>query len=242
MAAGINIASRTSDSVTLYLSGLDSSWTNGTRMAYWYLGHGNRGMPSETSYFQMDVRELEDGITSGGRVTFDGLEPNTEYGICCLIYYGSELLKETTGWVTTTDEEVGDIEITVPKWSWDKTNGTATDEQTAKAYDALIHNGPTKDFSYKVWNDMVEVVREILSQTGDKWNDDDGEYATPSQTKMSNTESGRTLTATRFNSLLYNIDSRYETELKEVSPGDEVKGSYFLKLANCINDWIDSYK
>lgn len=135
------------------------------------------------------------------------------------------------------DESDDDIEITVPKWSWDKTNGTATDEQTAKAYDALIHNGPTKDFSYKVWNDMVAVVREILYQTDDKWDGNGTEYASPSQTTMG---ANKTLTATRFNALLHNIDSRYDTGLKEVSPGDVVKASYFLTLAECINDWIDS--
>ena len=299
-------------------------------------------IPSTNNPFQSDVSELANEVSSGGHVTFYGLEPNTKYGIYCEIYHGSTFLKDLTGWVTTTDEDVGggdigggdvtsftvtvyfndktisstkittpsgsytgyygediystsvplysaviikanpakdcsffrwvyryvnngketdqlhdendtfyydgsdgdliiraegkidETEITVPKWSWKVSNGDATDEQTAKAYDALIHNGPTKDFSHEVWNDMVAVVREILYQTDDKW---DGKYATPNQTKMG---ADKTLTATRFNSLLYNIDSRYDTGLKEVSPGDVVKASYFLTLAECINDWIDS--
>ena len=234
--AGISISSKTSDSVTLYLSNLDESWTNGTRTVYWYLGYGDSGIPSESAYYKTDTASLEDGKPSGGYVTFDGLEPGTEYGICCTIYHGSEFLKELTGWVTTDYEDSGGegTETTVNKWSWFSSNGSATDLQTINSFGALRRNEPTINFSYKVWNDMVDKVKEILDVADGSWYSD---YATYANTRMSSSD--RKLTAARFNSLRYNIGSRYSTGIDEVNPGDPVLGSYFITLTDCINGWID---
>ena len=91
------------------------------------------------------------------------------------------------------------------------------------------------DFSYVVWNDMVSKVNNVLSASSGSWN---SKYATYSETLIN--ASDKTLTATKFNSLRYNIGLRSSTGISEVSPGDTVYGSYFITMANAINSWINS--
>ena len=86
-----------------------------------------------------------------------------------------------------------------------------------------------------MWNDLCDKVKEILDATGGSW---DSTYATYANTKM--TSSNKTLTATKFNSLRYNIGSHYSTGITDVDTNDDVLGSYFTKLASCINGWIDT--
>lgn len=224
--AGISVASKTSDSVTLYISNLDETWANGERTVYWYLGYGNSGMPSANAYYKTDTASLEDEDPSGGHVTFSGLKANTEYGICCEIYHGSEFLKELTGWVRTNEESL------VRKWNWYESNGSATVLQTVNAFDALNNQEPTTNFSYKVWNDMVDKVWEILAVSEGEWDD---RYAPYEATRMK--PSDRTLTATRFNSLRYNLGYMPSAAVK---PGDPVRGTYFIEITNTMNKWIDT--
>lgn len=240
--AGISIYSTTSSSATLYITSLDESWSNGTRTVYWYLGSPNGGIPTEDYYYKSKTSSLANGVSSGGKVTFSGLDADTEYGICCMIYHGSTLLAELTGYVTTDYENSGggggsggDTETPVEKWSWSTSNGSATSSQTSAAYRAVVNNTSVSNFSYLVWNDMVDKVMEIIYYLGGRWYND---YLSYGNTLM--TSSDKTLTAKRFNSLRYNIGSRYSTGINEVSTGDPVLGSYFITLADCINDWIDT--
>lgn len=122
---------------------------------------------------------------------------------------------------------------TVDAWSWTTSNGNASSTLTRNAYNAVVNRTAVTNFSYLVWNDMVDKVKEILDALGGSW---DSSYATYANTKLSS--SNKTLTAVKFNSLRYNIGSRYSTGISEVSPGDEVLGSYFTTLASCINNWI----
>jgi hypothetical protein len=123
----------------------------------------------------------------------------------------------------------------ISKWSWSMSNGSATDYQTWRAYQAVVNKTAVKLFAHLVWNDLCDKVKEIVDMTGDGW---DSTYATFSNTKM--TDSDKTLTATKFNSLRYNIGSRYSTGISEVDTNDAVLGSYFITLALCINEWIDT--
>ena len=125
--------------------------------------------------------------------------------------------------------------VDVEKWSWTKSNNNATASQTQKAYTAITNKGYVTDFSYIVWNDLVDKVKEILDATGDSW---DASYTTFAAAKM--TSSDKTLTAAKFNSLRYNIGSHYSTGITEKTPGDYVYGWYITTLAECINGWIDS--
>lgn len=122
---------------------------------------------------------------------------------------------------------------TVDAWSWTTSNGSASATLTRNAYNAVTGKTAVTNFSYLVWNDMVDKVKEICDALGYGW---DSSYATYSNTRM--TSSNKTLTAVKFNSLRYNIGKWYSTGISEVSPGDEVLGSYFTTLATRINSWI----
>ena len=104
-----------------------------------------------------------------------------------------------------------------------------------------MNNGKLSDFSYLVWNDMVDKVKEILDyglengKTSYIW---DETFCTYENTRIQPTD--KTLTAQKFNSLRLNIDSRESTGIGEVKTGDIVYGSYFTTLTNTINTWIDN--
>lgn len=236
MAAWISVESTTEDSVTLYLSNLDTNWQSGERTVYWYIGYPEN-FPTEEIYYQSGTATLYDGADSGGHITFTGLEADTEYGIYCTIYYGDTFLSEAETWVYT-DSSSG---TTIDKWDWYFSNGNAEDTQTSDAYFAVAYYGDTTSFSYRVWNDMVDKVYEVIRSTTNWW---DSGYATYEDTKM--TGSYETLTADMFNSLRNNIELvgdylslGYRTEIGQVYPGDTVYGDYFLTLANYINACID---
>lgn len=97
--AGISVVSKTSSSVTLCLSGLDTSWNGATRTVYWYLGI--RGTPTESTHAFKGTTTISGSPSSGGEITFSGLDANTKYFIACMVYHGSNLLAEKTGEVTT---------------------------------------------------------------------------------------------------------------------------------------------
>lgn len=130
----------------------------------------------------------------------------------------------------TVDEDVPSIN----QWSWTSSNGGASANQTKNAYNAVTNRGGIDEFSYLVWNDMVDKVKEILDAFGYSWST---MYNTYANTKMSSSD--KALTAKRFNSLRQNIGGHYSTGISEVSAGDKVYGSYFTTLARCINNWIN---
>ena len=137
------------------------------------------------------------------------------------------------------------VEETVDKWSWSVSNGSATATQTSNAYNAVVNKKATTNFSHLVWNDMVDKVNEVIKaySSGKTW---DSTYATYANTKMSSTPFY--LTAVKFNSLRNNIEIvgntylniGYKTGIEKVETGDYVKGSYFITLADYINDCIDN--
>ncbi len=131
----------------------------------------------------------------------------------------------------TSDEE--EIKPTVAPWSWSASNGSASSSQTSRAYYAVCGQGNTSDFSYLVWNDMVDKVMEILESKGMTWYSG---YASYYDTKMSSRD--KELTADRFNALKNNIGSHYPTGIQDVRKGDIVYGWYFTTLTDCMNDWI----
>lgn len=128
----------------------------------------------------------------------------------------------------------------VPLWSWDKKNNDsaygATDEDTKDAFNAVSENGEISNFSYLVWNDMVYKVYDIIEAIGGLWQT---LYALTNDTAMKSSD--KVLTAVRFNSLIYNIEFHcggININIPSVSQGDKVYGRYFLRIAECINDWI----
>ena len=124
----------------------------------------------------------------------------------------------------------------VKPWDWDASNGKASAAVTKAAHTAITKRGATTDFSYLVWNDLVDKVVEALTADGDSWNTNNSKYLSSSSTKMS--PSDKVLTAKRFNALRWNIGRKYSTDITDRSRGQQVLGSYFTTLTDALNSWI----
>lgn len=214
--AYISVTSVTETSIRVQMNGLDTTYEKADRVCTWYLDGIRKG-----------TSKLGGKVSSGGSYTFSNLKAGTSYNISVSI--------TAPGWtkvveVSTTAKT--DLPFIQP-WSWSKSNGSASASQTSAALLAINNKGKLSNFSYLVWNDMVNKVKEILDVKNLSWN---SRFASYSGTLMSSGD--KTLTATRFNSLRYNIGLHYSTGIDTVSKGDTVYGWYFNTLANCINKWI----
>lgn len=160
---------------------------------------------------------------TSGQISFD--RDTTTYEVMAISVWNN-LLSAQSQVVTVS------ISLLEP-WSWTTSNGSASAAATKAAYAAVTKKGPTTDFSYIVWNDLVDKVNEAVVAAGSSWST---LYATFPQTKM--TASDRAPTAKRFNALRQNIGSHISTGISEVSSGDVIKGNYFVILADKLNQWI----
>ncbi len=156
-------------------------------------------------------------------------------------------VRELSGLSVSTDIllSVSIIPLSTPSidhWTWKKTNGKATDQQTQDAYTAIKNNGFTRNFSYLVWNDMVDKVNDIIKAFGRVW--DYGDYGTYSETKMKGPN--EILTSRKFNALRNNIEiiGLYEAELGATTGIGKVEkdyivyGHYFTTLTQYMIDCI----
>ena len=215
-------------SVSFENSGSANFFAMGSEDTWGYLStttgfDSTNGIP--TSYL------AEDGTSGPGdnfAITYN-VTAGTTYYIWVCESYG-----ESTGTIELYVQPP-EKTISITKWSWTASNGNASASLTQAAYSAVVNKTAVTNFSYLVWNDLCDKVKEILDATGGSW---DSTYATYANTKM--TSSNKTLTATKFNSLRYNIGSHYSTGIADVASNDDVLGSYFTKLASCINGWIDT--
>lgn len=214
--AYIGTVSTSTSSIRVRIYGLNSSYAKDDRVCTWYLNGRRHG-----------TSKLRAKVSSGGDYSFTNLSPGTEYNIDVEI--------TAPGWTITVElatTESTDA-VSVAPWSWSNSNGSASASQTRRAYSAVCNNGSLGDFSYLVWNDMVDKVKEIIDANGVSWRTN---YATYTQTRMN--AGDKILTAKRFNSLRFNIGYHVSTGIQEVSRGDTVYGWYFKTLADCINKWI----
>lgn len=94
------------------------------------------------------------------------------------------------------------VPVNYPLWSWNKSNGSATDAQTVAAYESTTTRGYTADFSRHVWNDLVITLNKLLITAGLEW---DEKYTSfpDAQVHVPN----GLLTARMFNSVRYNIEN-----------------------------------
>lgn len=195
--------------VTLSLYNLDTSYDDGDRYVIYTIKKGSTVVKTSPSIY------LPDKIEEGAQYTVSGLEKNTSYNVVADV--------SANAWSTSFS---GSFK-TPMGWSWEISNGTASDAQTAAAYSAISGGGGCTEFSYKVWNDMVKMVYDNLGWDYLGLKRDD--------TYMTNTTAGRTLTADRFNTLHLEIDKVYPTGIPAVSKGDPVLGEHFIMLANALN-------
>lgn len=212
--AYISVVSKTDTTLTVQMSGLDTSYEKNDRTVTWSINGTTKATVS-----------IGAKVSSGGRYTFTGLKANTTYAIGGYVVWDSGSYNFSTS--GTTDKP------SISLWSWSKSNGSATAAQTQTAYSAVTGKGRLDNFSYLVWNDMVDKVLEVLNAKGGSWS---SAFASAAATKMTSTD--KLVTAVRFNSLRYNIDLHSSTGIGSVSKGDMIYGSYFPTLTDHINSWI----
>ena len=96
----VDSSKTTSSSLSLYLTGLDTTWDGGTRTTVWYLGRN--GTPSPDSYSNMKYGDsIPNKASSGGAATFNSVLAGTKYYVACYVYLGSTLLATITGEAST---------------------------------------------------------------------------------------------------------------------------------------------
>lgn len=215
--AYISINSTTETSIGVRVAGLDTTYAKADRTCAWYINGTYKSS-----------KMLGAKVSSGGTYTFSGLRSGTTYDIMAVITAPGWTITVTLEETATTDETL------IDPWNWNASNGAASSAQTRAAYNAVSNRGSIRNFSYLVWNDMVDKVYEVLSLKDLSWNTRFASYAA---TKM--TSGNKKLSAERFNSLRYNIGIHYSTDIDTVSRGQKVYGWYFIRLADCINGWIN---
>lgn len=146
--------------------------------------------------------------------------------------------------------------MAITPWSWERSNGTATNEQTRQAYAALVGKDYTAKFSYHVWNDLVNKTYEVAIALGRGWQLLK-KGMTIDEVKMA--QAYDPLSSDRFNAMLLNsnypvfpwsydrrkegyLGRNYVKGVSEVgdSNADYVYGSYFLEYAQRLNVLIEA--
>lgn len=218
--------------IYLDYSGITTFYTTGSIDTVGYISKSKEY--DEKTGEPVDYIAYDDDSGSGNnfKITCD-LNADDKIYLWIRSYTGLE-----TGDITLYIDGATEPEISVQKWSWTDSNGTATTNETINAKTAISNGGAVSNFSYKVWNDMCDKVAAIIDAENDAWYED---YDSIANTKIASSD--KTLYAGKFNSLRFNIGARANapsTGIVEKSPGDVVVGDFFITLADCINSWIDN--
>jgi hypothetical protein len=224
--ASIGIKNITSDSFTVYLTGLqDVAYEREVDYAVYYAD--GTYVDSASHYVYISAH-----ASSGGEYTFTGMQPNTEYYVYC-----SVCRTDTGGYLTSLESDIfstKSVFASVWMWDWQMSNGSATAEETRAAYNAIWNNEDTRNFSHLVWNDLVNKVKELLDVDVRAW---DRKYLSYSDTLMNYPP--YKLTADKFNSLTRNLTNLYDTDyfgvVESRNQDYPVKGMYFYMIATIIN-------
>ena len=185
-----------------------------------------------------NIRSNERG---GGSSSFDetitDLTPGTRYSWEAQLGYddgtGTTWLEIYDSGSFTTDEPV----VQIDRWSWTRSNGSATNLQTQRAYDVLMGDITADNFAHEVWNDLVDKVAEMRSAKGYTWDRAGGTYPSASGCKL---YAGDRLTADAYNGVRYNIGSVESTGFYDQSPGDQITGYKIYHLTEVLNIIIDN--
>ena len=145
--------------------------------------------------------------------------------------------------------------MAVTKWSWQTANpsasstgsqyafGGATAKENQKSYQTLIEKGPVSDFSYKSWNDLCLKLKDLSNEwkTGagleNIWVNSpyQSDYPDEETFKQNN---GGVIRAAALNKVLAALPDFVEKPWnQELKAGDPCKASYFLLMAEALNQW-----
>lgn len=172
-----------------------------------------------------------DEITDFTRIfgSFTNLYEGTKYTIYVYIYDSDGNIYDYSFVHFTT-------KISVSKWSWNASNGSASVAKTYQFYRVLIGDAsPDDGFSYLVWNDLVDKVSELLTATGRSWYSYQGYGKNRCKASI-----GETFSASKLNEVRYQIRDFVTGAMYDRVSGEEILGSYISNIASYINLAIDS--
>lgn len=113
--------------------------------------------------------------------------------------------------------------MSITPWSWQVSNGNATDAQTQSAYNAIMNQRATVQFSAVVWNDLVDKIVQTQQALNKQWNN---YYGTSANTKIN---PNQYLMANKFNAVTQNIDWPYISWWMNPSKTPGYIGRQFVK-------------
>lgn len=229
----LTVSNITFNSFEVTATGLSSGISD--LICEWYLnGEGEAYQQIDTSY------------TTQAYYSFSNLLSSTTYTVECKTSQQGQTVDEkvTIEVITKSSDQPGggDSSQLIKPWTWDKSNGEASNSQTIDAKTALTEKGKVSNFNYLVWNDLVSKMNLYI----EKWQEGvwDNTYLTLAKTKMTNLD--KTLTSSRFKSLCWQIATwGGHSEFKDLidsgnfDKGKEVKAQYFFDFVNALNTEID---
>lgn len=220
-----------------------TSASTSTRRIKLEYGTSRGSYTNEKTYSMVTGKDgVSCSINSGNGVKVSSLKAGTRYYFRATLGYlsstGADVWLDFNPDNVVTDYfDTEEPQIIIDPWSWSLSNGVATVAQTQRAYQFIrgqISNSTSGYFSYKVWNDMVDKVAEVMTVTRGGW---DSYYMSQSATKVS---SGENLSARKFNSLRNNVDLLQASGVPYVSNGDPIYGEYFTKMMDAVNRRINN--
>lgn len=142
-------------------------------------------------------------------------------------YYDIAILAYNSTYTSTAAMENQYINI-APKpaaWNWNET------PQRQSAYMALTAKGKTTDFSFDVWNEFIEKVKELETYVG---------QTSENLDNAKSAETDKTFAAQKFNLVVSAIKAMNSGLLiVDKSPGEKVYGEYIVTMAEKLNEIID---
>ena len=163
--------------------------------------------------------------------TISGLTPNKKYTISFGLGWGGS---NTDNWNPLSHHNFSVSFTTDPttgKWSWEISNGDASDAQTQIAYQILMGEIPADNFSHLVWNDLINMVSDIRVVNNLSGWDSSGSYLSKAACLV---EAGDTLSADIYNSLLHNVEGFASTDLSEVQKEDKLTGYAIIGITSVL--------
>lgn len=176
---------------------------------------------ADTYYASKDGGSYQSG--SGRSFIFTGLTSGQTYAIrykATKSGYNDSAVGGPTSITTATN-------LKPDPWSWTASNGSASSAQTQAAYNAVIKTAgyDLTDFSYLVWNDLLDKIDEFCTYKSAS--------AVNAGAFMSSGD--KALSATKFNYALAAVNAMSSTGITSRSAGDLVYGAYFTTITSTIN-------
>ena len=236
-----SIQHRSEVSITVYVKGLDSAYSRSDRYIEFYDAWGDYlGKTTVDAYASVsDTVTLTDSSwEADSNYIISGIAYYTDNGIWKSSSLGTVYLTAiapSSGGGTDPEEPEPDPEEELDKFYW---INRYTDITSGDDFSDIV----TAD----KWNELVKLLSTLLDKTNEEWYTEDNEgnilYSSISKCRV---DEGDTVTVKIYNSIRFNIGSRYGTGINlttmPIAKGKTIYPQHFNGLQDAINNWVDDY-